>query len=152
MSDQITITHEGSTEWQAAMDRKIKAIHGAMSEAVSDGMTIVHREIAAQLNLTSHPIGTPRPEEFGDLPPSHVTGNLIRSIDEYGPFYETANRVAGLVGPNAVQARIQELGGDTGRNYATHLPPRPYVKPAVVIARPLIAESHLRIFSDAVVL
>lgn len=151
MSDQVTITHQGSTEWQAAMDRKIKAIHGAMSEAVSDGMAIVHREIAEQLRLTTHPIGTPTPSLPGE-PPSLVTGNLMRSIDEYGPYYENANRVAGLVGPNAVQARIQELGGITGRNYATTLPPRPYVKPAVAIARPLIAESHLRIFSDAVVL
>lgn len=150
MSDQITITVEGSGEWRTAMDRKIKAIHGAMSEAVSEGMTIVHREIAAQLNLTSHPVGTPRPEEFGLLPPSHVTGNMIRSIDEYGPYYETANRVVGLVGPGAVQSRIQELGGDTGRNHATHLPARPYVRPAVEIARPQIAESHLRVFSDAV--
>lgn len=151
MSDQLTVTVEGSDEWRRVMANKIRAIHGAMSEAVSEGMTIVHREIAEQLRLTSHPPGTPTPSRPGD-PPSLVTGNLVRSIDEYGPYYDNANRVTGLVGPTAVQARIQELGGDTGRNHATHLPPRPYVRPAVAIARPLVAESHRRIFADAVAL
>lgn len=151
MSDQLTVSLEGSAAWRAAMADKIKAIHGAMSEAVSEGMTIVHGQIAEQLRLTSHPPGTPTPS-VPPMPPSMITGNLIRSIDEYGPYYENANRVAGLVGPTAVQARIQELGGDTGRNHATHLPPRPYVAPAVALARPLVAESHRKIFSDAVAL
>lgn len=39
------------------------------------------------------------------------------------------------VGSPAPNARILELGGDTGRDHATHILPRPYLRPALVAQR-----------------
>jgi phage gpG-like protein len=48
---------------------------------------------------------------------------------------------------DVVYSRIQELGGRTGRNHATYLPPRPYMRPAL---NQLIGSGELtRVATDA---
>lgn len=88
------------------------------------------REIKQRLSLSSHPPGTPTPSPPGS-PPSLVSGGLRRSVFEDGPREEGAGRWVTVVRPTAAQARIQELGGVSGRGHRTRLPARPYVRPSV---------------------
>lgn len=88
------------------------------------------RGIKAKLGERSHPRGTPTPSAPGQ-PPALITGTLRRSVIGQPARRIGAGRWEAAVGPTAVQARIQELGGRTGRNHATTLPPRPSVRPAV---------------------
>lgn len=39
--------------------------------------------------------------------------------------------IVGRVGSNVVYAAIHEYGGNAGRNHSAHIPPRPYLKPAL---------------------
>jgi phage gpG-like protein len=146
---EISIEVSGSVDLRAALERHIENIDRAAGEFVSDAMDILQREIMEQLRLTTHPLGTPTPSMPGE-PPSLVTGNLMRSVNTYGPYHEGAHEASGLVGPTAVQARIQELGGITGRDYATTLPARPYVRPAVVLAHPKIEHAAREHFGAAI--
>ena len=66
------------------------------------------------------------------------TGNLSRSIR-----YKVSNEgggVAGVVGTNVVYARIQEMGGWTGRGYASFIKPRFYLEDAVQSSADYIRE------------
>lgn len=141
---ELSIEVDGASDLRAALARKREAMHPALERAINDSMEEVHLSIAFKLLRKTHPIGTPTPSVPGESPAT-VTGNLMRSIEEYGPYWTGENSAEGAVGPNAVYARIQELGGVTGRDYATTLPPRPYVAPAVEESR----EKVHQIFRDA---
>jgi phage gpG-like protein len=91
---------------------------------------IAELRIKKMLNQTSHRPHTPTPSQPGQ-PPSLVNGHLFRSIRVSDPI-EAFGTVRVQVGPTIIYGRIQELGGDTGRNHATHLPKRPYVKPGTL--------------------
>lgn len=145
----ISLTVENSDALHAALSKRVDGLDHAAHAFVSDGMDIVQREIAGQLRLKTHPIGTDTPSEPGE-PPAMVTGNMIRSITQYGPYWDGPYSATGVVGPTAVQSRIQELGGITGRDYLTRLPPRPYVKPAIEIAGPKLEDSAREHFGAAI--
>lgn len=145
----ISIKVENSDALHAALSSRIRGLDRAARLFVEDAMDIVQREIAEQLRLKSHPIGTQTPSEPGE-PPAMVTGNMIRSITQYGPYYDGPHSATGVVGPTAVQSRIQELGGRTGRDYQTYLPARPYVKPAIEEAHPKLEDSARKHFGDAI--
>jgi len=96
-----------------------------MADLAADAMAAVMvRQVIEELGRSSHPPGTPTPSAPGD-PPSLITGTLRRSVmaKNLGPGFRR-------VGATTIYARIQELSGDTGRGHATHLPARPYLKPA----------------------
>lgn len=82
-----------------------------------------------ELSRTSHPRRTPTPSAPGS-PPSLITGTLRRSIVATPAAPAGPGRWVATVGGTVIYARIQELGGQTGRNHATTLPPRPYLRPA----------------------
>jgi hypothetical protein len=108
-----------------------------MREIVNDGVTIVHRNVTAELTRKTHPPGTPTPSVPPE-PPALVTGNLRRSAQDRMPQRIGRAVWEGALRMTAVYARIQELGGWAGRDHASHLPARPYVKPAAhASARPL---------------
>jgi hypothetical protein len=90
------------------------------------------QEIQRQLSLRAHPPGTPSPSPAGQ-PPARITGGLSRSVVVTMPRQSGPARWEVRSGATAVQARIQERGGRTGRNHATTLPPRPYHLPAAVL-------------------
>lgn len=145
---EISMEVSGGEALRTALKRTAVRLDGTAERAVSEGMTILHRRMAETLTTSTHPIGTPTPSVPGE-PPSLVTGNLRRSIDEYGPYYVGTHEVQGSVGPKAVYARIQELGGITGRNYATTLPARPYVRPTIELAGPEVQQRMADIFREA---
>lgn len=81
-----------------------------------------------QLSRSSHRKGTPTPSMPGS-PPSKVDGSLLRSITFTPPAPAGNGRWVATIGGTMIYARIQELGGQTGRNHATSLPARPYLRP-----------------------
>lgn len=62
--------------------------------------------------------------------PLHVrTGRLSDSVRE--TYFSPGAVAMAHVAPTIVYSRIQELGGISGKDYRSHLPPRPYVAPTV---------------------
>lgn len=93
--------------------------------AASAMAAVVMRAVQEELGKTSHDPGTATPSQPGE-PPSLITGQLRRSV-----IMKRKGRGHIQVGATTVYARIQELGGDAGRDHRAHLPPRPYLAPTV---------------------
>jgi phage gpG-like protein len=107
-----------------------RAAESTRQMAITMG-AVGERAIKAELSRSSHPAGTKTPSQGGVDPPSLISGRLRGSVRRTrlypsGPYQWTAR-----VAPTTVYARIQELGGWTGRGHRSHLPPRPYVRPAI---------------------
>jgi len=106
------------------------------------------REIKLTLSTSSHPPRTKTPSLPGE-PPSLITGQLRRSVRK---TYSSGNaaRWTTRVAPTAVYARIQELGGLTGRGHRTRLPGRPYVRPALARGEDKIRAAAVKAFRRAI--
>jgi phage gpG-like protein len=72
-------------------------------------------------------------------PPALVSGALRASVIPSPPVV-TGDSATVIVGGTTVYARIQELGGWAGKGDRSHLPPRPYLKPAL---ERLVADKRL---------
>ncbi len=59
----------------------------------------------------------------------YKSGTLRRSLNSL--VSQNGKQLEGAVGSNLVYARIQELGGDTGRNHKTHITGKFYLTGAV---------------------
>lgn len=113
----------GMSEFVGAIKHKTMAVDKAVERAV--GLSALELEATAKAQFTqSHAAGTQTPSSPGS-PPAVITGTLRRSYRTEGPERVGFGKYTAVVGPTVVYARIQELGGDTGRNHATHLPARP---------------------------
>jgi hypothetical protein len=126
----MSIVMTGVAEFRRALDEIVADVSAATRLAVTTGGHLVEAEAKRQLGLRSHARGTQTPSAPGS-PPALITGTLRRSIkvtppEEHGPTGWTIS-----IGPTAVYGRIQELGGYAGAGGATHLPPRPYMEPAL---------------------
>ncbi|WP_067483763.1 hypothetical protein [Actinomadura hibisca] len=88
-------------------------------------------EIRRTLARRSHAPRTPTPSPPGQ-PPAKISGRLRDKVTVTSARQIGAGRWMAAAGPDGVvYARIQELGGVTGRNHMTVIPPRPYMRPAV---------------------
>lgn len=112
---------------------------GARVAAQAMGNLFVREVATNELRRYSHPPGTPTPSPPGE-PPALVTGTLRRSVHATAPRQTGPGRWEVEAGGSVVYARIQELGGVTGRGHRTRLPARPYLRPA---ARRLSASGRL---------
>lgn len=118
------------------------------SRAAAEAMGAVgEREIKKLLGVSSHPLGTPTPSPRG-TPPSLVTGQLRRSVRQTKLYQSGAGRWTVHIAPTTVYARIQELGGWTGRGHASHLPARPYVKIGQLRAALKARDAAIRVFRN----
>jgi len=117
---------------------KDKAPDGCRAAADAMGAVMV-RATMLQLGLSSHVKGTPTPSQPG-MPPAMVGGDLRRSV-RADPVTGAGTRWQTQVGATTVYARIHELGGNAGRGHKTHLPPRPYLRPALDL---IVADGSLR--------
>lgn len=124
------IVMTGVAEFNRALEELVARASAASRAAVTTGGHVLEAEAKRLLGLTSHARGTQTPSEPGQ-PPSVITGTLRRSIKVTTPESTGATGWTISVGPTVIYGRIQELGGDTGRGGATHLPPRPYMAPAL---------------------
>lgn len=151
----IKVQVDGAPQWWAAVEQMRGRVRAATDKAVNDGLHEI--QLKAQQNLTfySHPRGTPTPSAPGE-PPALISGALRRSIKvrrtKRGPgVYE------GRVGPTIIYGRIQELGGRLGHNprhgmwrQPGYLPPRPYLRPAVISVLPKIRQIFLDAWARAI--
>ena len=116
----------GVSEFKAALERSVARQAAASREAVAKGAHTIEFYAKQQLSIGSHPKNEPTMSRPGE-PPELVSGNLRRSVVVQGPT-GSGTEFTAKVGPTAIYGRIQELGGWTGHS---HLPARPYMKPAL---------------------
>ena len=119
--------------------RAMQATAPAAAAAAANAMAaLMTAETMKTLGTSSHAKGTPTPSSPED-PPSLISGDLRRSVTLVPavPVTGTATWMAEVY-PSTVYARIQELGGQTGRGHHTTLPPRPYMAPTLARIRPLL--------------
>lgn len=135
----ISVSVHGQDQVAAALDRIALRVRTATRSAVKDATRLVQRRATVQLSRYSHPRGTPTPSPPGQ-PPARISGYLRGSLSPTGP-YPTGGGFGGKLGPTAVYSRIQELGGQAGRNHSVTLPPRPYMRPTQAS---VIADGSLR--------
>lgn len=145
-----TIHLEGADALKRALDYLIDRA-GVSAGVAADRMAdVAKRAIHTNLNLSSHPPGTPTPSPPG-FPPSRITGQLDESVTETLRHHEdSVGHAENHVAPTAVYARIQELGGWTGVGHHTYLPPRPYVRPALEKSRRELQNAAERAFREVV--
>lgn len=129
-----------------ALERELRA---AAKHGVQRSMDTVERAIKNKLREKTHPRNTQTPSAPGE-PPALITGAMMRSVRGNAPRWTDRNTVVGRVAPHVVQSRIQELGGVTGRGHRTHLPPRPYVSPAVAERRDTVRRIFEQEFAAAI--
>lgn len=141
----------GIPELTAALDAMGGRLDTATRVAVSQAAALAEGKARAELSRSSHARGTPTPSAPGE-PPSLITGRLRGSFHVVGPTAAGAAAWMSVLGPTAVYARIQELGGETGRGHRTVLPPRPYVRPAAESLRrdPVLMELFVRAWRAAI--
>lgn len=121
-----------------ALRALVERTHAATKAAVEEGASTVQDAVKANLMRRSYPPASPPGQ-----PPAFRTGLLrdrvLKRIDgEVG-----AGVFQARVFPSIVYARIQELGGDAGRDHRSHLPPRPYVRPAVDAVRDRVLQTFI---------
>lgn len=105
-----------------------KAPAAAEAGVMAMGLDLTAEVKVDELSRTSHAAGTPTPSAPGN-PPSLISGALRGSVYPDPPMVH-GYRATIKVGGRTVYARIQEFGGQAGRNHASTLPPRPYLSPA----------------------
>jgi phage gpG-like protein len=108
----------------AALQERIGEAPDVSTDAVQRMSTTAQQAIRAKL---------------GSGEPLHIrTGRLFGSVDQ--TYFSPGAVAMAHVAPTTVYARIQELGGVSGKGHRSHLPPRPYVAPAV--------EASMGLFED----
>lgn len=137
----------GLGELQARLAAAAARLDENTKTATVAASALVETAIKDQLRKTSHTKRTRTPAAPG-MPPSLISGNLMRSIAVRGPTGGMG--VYGAeIGPTAIYGRIQDLGGTTGRGHRTHLPARPYVRPGWEHVQPAVAELYLAAWTSA---
>lgn len=117
---------------------------------VAEGMAKTGiRGIQLQLSQSAHPRRTRTPSAPG-TPPSLITGQLRRSVRRTYSSPAGAHQWAARVAPTTVYARIQEFGGNAGRGHRAHLPPRPYIRPAMRIWMDKYRDVAVQVFRSKV--
>lgn len=109
--------------------------------------TVLQRDIQDSLRRSSHARGTPTPSAPGS-PPAQISGDLERSVMVTGHI-ELPGYAETRVAPTTIYARIQELGGWAGVGHQTYLPPRPYVRPAILRSLPEMEAVAAVVFATA---
>jgi phage gpG-like protein len=121
------MTVEELKEWMQQV--KYRAADSPRDVAVAMA-TVGERAIKLELSRSSHPAGTKTPAQPYADPPSLISGRLRASTRRTRLFSTGFYTWTARIAPTTRYARIQELGGWTGRHHKSHLPPRPYVRPA----------------------
>jgi len=147
----ITFSYEigGTKEWGAKLEELALRMADKTWEATRDALYTLQRAEQTLLSLYPHPPGTPTPSPPGS-PVGLISGHLRRGVNVDGPWQISLSEVEGSIGPTAVYARIQELGGFTGKGHRTYLPPRPYHQPTVDAMLPEIRQIYVDAWAQAI--
>ncbi len=133
----ITARFEGQDRVYAAFAAMMAKAEAETVKTIESVLEKVARQERTMLSLGWHPKGT-RTGSIPPAPPWRISGDLSRSVRVEKPHSTGPFRWEGRMGPTAIYARIQELGGVTGRGHRTVLPARPHLKPAWEIVRPSV--------------
>jgi phage gpG-like protein len=144
---RITATVSGVPEAIGALMDMVAKARIDTPRQINDSLRVVARQQRTLLSLGEHPRGTKTGSPPGS-PPWKISGNLMDSVRVWRATPDGLDRWEGWVGPTAVYARIQELGGDTGREHRTHLPPRPSLYPAWRIVQPTVRPAFKATWGD----
>jgi hypothetical protein len=139
---------EGVDAWAKSSQAMLARLDVATAKATDAATHWVERVTKLELVRLGHPRGTPTPSPPG-TPPARIDGHLARSVNTTPARRVGAYRWEGKVGPTAAYGRIQELGGQAGRNHTATLPPRPYLKPTTLAERPAIRREYVEHWRDA---
>jgi hypothetical protein len=131
---------EGADQLKTALADWRKRTEDATQDALKASSTVVQDQIQGNLIRRFYPPSSPPGE-----PPASRTGYLFDRVLKRFDGQISAGVYKARVFPSTVYARIQELGGVTGRGHRTRLPPRPYVQPAVDAVRDRVRQ----LFIDA---
>lgn len=123
----MQVYFQGVREWDAALDAIVVQKFQACRTGADRAALLLASRTKATLARTTHRPGTRTPSRPGN-PPSLVTGTLRRSVKTVAAKPISESAWMSQVGPTAVYARVQELGGSTG---ITTLPARPYLGPTL---------------------
>lgn len=124
-----TRTH-GVREWRLATEKLTEKMMRATEHSINDGLDMIEKAEKKELRRREHPPGTRTNSPPGE-PPAWVTGAMHDRWRTVKAYRVGRYKFKGKGGNPSVQARIQELGGRTGAGHRVHLPPRPYLAPAV---------------------
>jgi phage gpG-like protein len=128
---------------------KLKEDAVPAARAAAEAMGAVgERAIKLELSRSSHAAGTKTPASAGS-PPSLISGRLRGSVRQTRSFSSGSKQWSVWVAPTVVYARIQELGGFAGKGHHAHLPPRPYISPAVAKSNAKLRDAAITAFRQA---
>lgn len=149
MAGSLKVT--GVAQLTRALQAMAARVEVATPVAVKAAGDLLKSKAQTELSRTSHARGTPTPS-VAPQPPAKITGHLHDTWDVLGPTAIGAAIWHEEIGPTAVYARIQELGGQAGRGHATTLPERPYLRPAFEawIRDPATRETFAKAWARAV--
>lgn len=109
----------------------IAALNERIGEAPDVSTNAVQKMSATAQQAIKATLGSGEPLHFR-------TGRLFASVEQ--TYFSPGAVAQAHVAPTIVYARIQELGGISGKDYRSKLPPRPYVAPSV--------EASMDLFED----
>jgi phage gpG-like protein len=136
------------TEALLARLDEIETAGVAAARPCAEAMAAVGEQaIKMNLSLSSHPRGTKTPAPPG-APPALISGTLRRSVRRTRSYASGLGEWTAHVAPTVVYARIQELGGRAGRDHRSYLPPRPYVRPAIIASTLRARSAAIRVFRE----
>lgn len=128
---QATVDYHGFERYVAGLG---PALEMATYRGVNEALGLIESNARTLLTMRRHERNTQTPSRPGE-PPAMISGDLARAVKRSRVTRVGDGVYSGSVGPEIVYGRIQELGGVTGRHHATRLPPRPYLRPAMEVAR-----------------
>lgn len=102
-------------------------------------------DVQQKLTRLEHPAHTPTPSAPGS-PPAKITGDLTSSMQvepELGP-----DGLDSELRTDIDYGAIQEFGGMAGKGHRSHLPARPFLRPAVADSLPAIAAAYAEAWLD----
>ena len=123
------MTVRGIGEATAALRAMAARVDEATPMALHAAAALIEGKARANLSRRSHARGTPTPSPPGQ-PPAMISGTLRSNWMVEGPVSNGTGAWMCTLYPTTVYAGIQEVGGWAGRGHSSHLPARPYLRPA----------------------
>ena len=149
MASLIELT--GIDEFTAALNATMAAVDRATADATAMASDLVEGRARANLARTSHSRRTPTPSAPGS-PPAKIDGTLQNSWQHSLPLPDGVGGWVCTLTSDLPYSSIQEVGGWAGRGHRSHLPPRPYLRPAVddAAASGEIRDAYMRAWAAAI--
>lgn len=138
----------GIDEFTAALDVILADVDRATADATLVAADLVEKRARDNLGRLSHARGTRTPSAPGE-PPARIGGALQDSWQHSLPVPDGIGGWVCTLSSNLVYSSIQEVGGWAGRGHRSHLPPRPYLRPAVDLAAVEVRDAFMHAWAAA---